>query len=691
MGKGGVGAVDPVGPVPVSAQPVDLALYASTNTGSVIDTLANAFDATWQDAPNQPGTFSFKLPLGDSAIAACTAGRVVRFSLNSTARFAGIIERPASGRIISESDEGGAEFVTIKGSGLISDLDWAKVLPAPPSKSPGTIADIFPPIDDRPMEWYGMDYDDSTGWEDSEELGTHGETSAVSPGLPGGMRVLGAKWIWLTGAADDFLFFREWVFLYEGFYCLDFCCYDAAVYLNGRRHPRNAAYNAEAERVEFTVLNSGYVLLAFEADLRDLNYDAGLVWQITEGQEGALVYASGSACQVYGTPDAVLTMSSDEVLNALADGHPSVSDWTFDFGAGLDTDSTSLTGTHSIAPRIGADSIGSVLKSLAELYIDTDTEATGKTLQIWSKGTHANTPTTTWVPAGSTAGAAAPDTVNMVDLEWEQMPAEFDALVVRYQDGPFTRPATLPSKPRFEYLGIPHVPFGAIAIDFADRLLDAFGGDRPVATFTQLRDMANADLPYVGYDKWSTMAVPTRDNINSTTSMPVASITAKMDSDGMLDDVIVECGSFFEDSGTRLRRWIDVSSRGGMHGLVQSAQGVYATNTQRTPGLNQTEVVLFDFVDGGDDTTAARTMPGKGFLHKLIARVDSAAGGTSSMDVTVAGTTVTLTGTTASGFQLLDFDEGLAIPYGPRTLATIDITAVGHRKITVYAAVSETR
>jgi hypothetical protein len=118
---------------------------------------------------------------------------------------------------------------------------------------------------------------------------------------------------------------------------------------------------------------------------------------------------------------------------------------------------------------------------------------------------------------------------------------------------------------------------------------------------------------------------------------------------------------------------------------------VYATNTQRTPGLNQTEVVLFDFVDGGDDTTAARTMPGKGFLHKLIARVDSAAGGTSSMDVTIAGTTVTLTGTTAAGFQLLDIDESLAIPYGPRTLATIDITTVGHRKITIYAAVSETR
>ena len=44
----------------------------------------------------------------------------------------------------------------------------------------------------------------------------------------------------------------------------------------------------------------------FEADLRDTNYDVGLVWQITEGQEGALVYASGSACQVLGDPDAVL-------------------------------------------------------------------------------------------------------------------------------------------------------------------------------------------------------------------------------------------------------------------------------------------------------------------------------------------------------------------------------------------------
>lgn len=670
---------------------VDLTLYGTSNTGASVAGLSNAFGARWQDPVNQYGTFEFKLPLGDSDIAQCTDGRVVRFGIGSD-RWAGIIEKPPSGNVISVADEGGAESVTIKGRGLASDLEWAKVLPAPPSKSPGTIADIFPPIDDRPMEWYGVDFDDSTGWEDSVELGTHGESSAVSPGLPGGMRVLGAKWIWLDGAADDFLIFREWVFLDEGFYCLDFCAYDAACFINGRRHPRNAAYNAEAERVEFTVINGGYIMLAFEADLRDpVGYDPGLVWQITEGQEGALVYASGSAMQVYSTPDPVLTMSADEVLNALKDGHPSASDWTFDFGSGLDSDGNSLSGTHAIAPRIGADSIGSVLRALSEIYIDFDVEASGKTLQIWDKGSHANTPTTTWVPAGSTAGNAAPDTVNMIGLDWDLLPAEFDALIVRYQDGPFTRPAILPTKPKFEYLGIPHVPSGAIAIDFADRLLDAFGGERPVATFTQLRDMADGDRPYVGYDKWSAIPVPTRDDLDSTTSMPVKAITCVMDEFGTLDDVTVECGNFYEDVGTRLRRWIDVSSRGGMHGLVQAAQGVYAATTQRTPGLNHTEIVLFDTMNQDDGATASRTMPGKGFVHKLIARVEDPSGGTTDVDVSIGGVVTNLTGTTGSGFQLLDIDEGLGIPYGPRTEAGLTMTTVGHAKVTIYAAVSETR
>ena len=51
--------------------------------------------------------------------------------------------------------------------------------------------------------------------------------------------------------------------------------------LAARAHPfqKNAAYNAEAERVEFTVLNGGYVLLAFEADLRRHRVDIVTIGQ----------------------------------------------------------------------------------------------------------------------------------------------------------------------------------------------------------------------------------------------------------------------------------------------------------------------------------------------------------------------------------------------------------------------------
>ncbi len=672
--------------------PVDLALYETTNTGSSLSTLAGAFGAKWHDIPNDKGEFRFELPLGDADVALCTYGRIVRFGLASAARWAGVIDFVGPTPIDERTE--GIESVLVSGYGLGVELDEAKTRPKPvASTAPGALADIFPPIDDRPFEWFGVDYDDSgSDWIDSTERGTHGESSAVSPGLPGGMRVLGAKWIWsadVTGPEDDFLFFREWVFLDPGFYCIDFCAYDAACYINGRRHPRNAAYNAEAERIELTVINGGYVLLAFEADLRDpTGYDEGLIWQITEGQEGALVYASGSDCQVYDTADAVLTMNAAEILLTLKTDHDALDDWTFDFTTTADSDSNSLTATSAVTARIGDDSLWDILLALSEVYIDFDVDPTGKTLHIWEKGTHPAASTMDLIAGGSTAAASG--FVNIKELSWEKRRAEFNALLVRYESGWFERPATLPANPRWHTLGIEHVASGATAIQFADAVLDALGVDQDTATIGLVQNLPADQLPYVGFDKWSIVDVPSDDDLDVTVALPVAQVVCSMDADGELV-TDVELGSFVEDKATRIQRWIARSTRGGLSGLVQMAQGVTRTQQQRTPGLNQTDIVLFDSVNATSGDSASRTMPGKGLLHKLRATVEDPTGGTSSVDVTIGGVTTTLTGTTGAGFALLDIDEGLSIPYDPRTVAVGDFTTVGHVKVTVYAAVSETR
>lgn len=671
---------------------VDLALYETTNTSTALSTLADAFAASWQDPPNGMGSFQFDLPYGHSDVAACTFGRVVRFGLAGSARFAGVITsvKPTP---IDEGAEGGGESVRISGKGLLLELDEAKTRAKPAgSDAPGAIADIFPPIDDRPMEWYGMDFDRSSGWVSATKRGDHGETGAVYPGLPGGMRVLGADWIWsadVSGPEDDFLFFYEWKYYDPGFYVMDFAAYDAAAFINGRRHPRNAAYG-EKERVEFSVLTAGYVLHCFEADLRDTNFDEGLIWQVTAGQDGALVHASSTSTKVYGTADAVLSMTAAEILLALKDDHDALDDWTFDFTASADSDSNSLASTAAVAARIGDDSLWDILVALSEVYIDFDVSATGKTLSIWEKGTHANTSTMDLVDGASTAGIAAPATVNLLSLEWEKRRAPFNALLVRYESGWFERPASLPTYPRWETLGVEHIASGATAIQFADAVLSTIGVDTEIATATIVRDWP--EIPYVDFDKWSTMDVPSDDDRNTTTAVPVKAITCRMDADGELDDVTVEFGSLIEDVGTRVQRWIARSTRGGLSGLVQMAQGVSRTQQQRTPGLNQTEIVLFDSVNAVSGDSASRTMPGKGLVHKLIARVEDPSGGTSSVEVTIGGATpVTLSGTTSAGFALMDIDEGLSIPYDPRTVATAEFTTVDHVKVTVYAAVSETR
>lgn len=668
------------------------ALYATTNTGSALSTLASAFGVEWEDPVNGKARFRFELPLGHADVALCTYGRVVRLGHDGAPElYAGVIDR-VDPTPISERREG-IESVLVSGDHIAVELDEAKTREKPGgSTAPGTIADIYPPIDDRWMEWYGMDYDDSSAieWVNSTERGTHGEASAVNPGLPGGMRVLGAKWIWSAdsvGREDDFQFFRRWVYLDAGSYVLDFACYDAAAYINGRRWPRNCALG-EKERAEFTVLNAGWVLLAFEADLRDTNFDEGLLWQLTLGEEGPVVHYSDSNTQIYYLPDAVLSMTAGGALLALKEDHPSLTDWTFDFTATTDSDSADLSDISAVSVRVGEDSLWDVLVALSEVYIDFDIDPSSKTLSIWEKGTHANTSTLDLIAGGTTAAASG--FVNIKELAWRGKRAPFNALLVRYEQGWFRRPSSLPSRPRYGSLGIPHVGSGAIAIEFADAVLAKVGTDVDVATIELVRNLPDAQMPGVGFDKWSVMDVPSKTDPNTTVATPVKSIGYTSDADGELT-VDIELGSYTEDVGTQIERWIARSTRGGLSGLVQMAQGVSSTVQQRPPVISQTEIVLFDSVNTPSGDSASRTMPGKGLVHKLIARVEDAAGGTSSVTVTINGVATVLSGTTGAGFAVLDYDEGLGITFDPRTVATAEFTTVGHTKITIYAAVSETR
>jgi hypothetical protein len=392
---------------------------------------------------------------------------------------------------------------------------------------------------------------------------------------------------------------------------------------------------------------------------------------------------------VYYLPDAVLSMTAGGTLLALKQDHPSLTEWTFNFTATTDSASADLSDISSVAVRVGEDSIWDVLVALSEVYIDFDVDVAGKTLSIWEKGTHGNTSTVDLIPGNSTAASSG--FVNIVELEWEKRRAPFNALMVRYEQGWFRRPASLPAKPRYHSLGIPHVGSGAVAIQFADAVLSKVGVDTEVATVTLVRDLPAGSVPYTDFDKWSTMDVPSSSDLNTTTAMPVKAITCKMDRDGELDNVVVEFGSLIEDIGTQIERWIARSTRGGLSGLVQMAQGVSSAVQQRPPKLTQTEIVLFDSVNASSGDSASRTMPGKGVVHKLIARVEDAAGGTSTVAVTINGVLTTLTGTTGAGFAVMDYDEGLGITFDPRTVATADFTTVDHTKITIYAAVSETR
>src|SRR5690606_26216375 len=104
----------------------------------------------------------------------------------------------------------------------------------------------------------------------------------------------------------------------------------------------------------------------------------------------------------------------------------------------------------------------------------------GRTLRPFVKGTAGGASTLELVAGYSTAGLADPDSVNVTDLEWDIPRPDFDALVVRWARGRFTRG----SGSRWGALDIGHITDLGTAQSIADGLLAL--ADARSATFAVL-------------------------------------------------------------------------------------------------------------------------------------------------------------------------------------------------------------
>jgi hypothetical protein len=671
---------------------VEARLFDAANSTQVA-ALSGAYDVQWQDVRNGLGNFSFKLALADADFPSLSFGLTFRGLINGTAKWAGVIEQFKPVPVDAGMED--IEAVEVSGRGLLQQLAECAVLQAPTAVAappPGAVAELSPPIDEREFEWYGLDFDDSDGasaynWVASTELATMGESSAVFPGLPAGMPAIGAKWIWTGSGTTEYRLFRQWVSVSAGPLCLDFASEDAGVYINGRRFGTNSAYQ-EKQRVEFEATSSGYILLAFEARIGVVaGGGQGLVWNLTVGPEGATVATSGSACYVYSQASSTPNMTVGGVMLAMKADHAALTGWTFDFTATAATDSASLTATSGIPLRIGDDSVFDALLQYSDVYADFDVAATGKTLKIWNKGDHDVASALALVVGNSTAGAADPTTVNVLQLEWDIRQASFDALLVRWSGGRFTWPATLPAVPRWRSLGLPNIASAALAETFATAFLANLGVNTFSPTFDFL-PTSSAQYPYTIFDKFSTLDVPLPSDLNTTAPQNVQAVTIQQDEDGMMK-VAVETGTLQESRATYLQRWINRSSRGGAGGQFYAAGQIVGENIARATSTTATDVILFSARNAASGDVSSRTSPQTGRINSLRLAGQGAAA-TSTVSVVINGNTYTLSGASGgTGYTVLDTDEAVLQTVNIRSVIALTATTVAHPSLDVIASYSE--
>lgn len=665
---------------------VEARLFNEANTSQVA-ALSGAYAVTWMDGPNMVGSFSFRLDLADSDTALVEPGLTFRGLLGGTAVWAGVVEfvKPVP---VEERREG-LEGVEVSGPGILADLASADVAPAPLNgPGPGVVAAIDPPIDDRWMEWYGVDFDDSADWVTADEYDLQGEASTIWPGMPAGMRPGIAYWIGPgSPGSSEYQLARQWIPVDPGPFCLDFAGYDVGVYVNGRRHQRNAAY-FEKERVEFEVLSSGYVLLAFEARWVS-GADPGFCWLATEGPDGPVIASSGSACYLYDTQSATPNMTANQVLFALKADHDTLDDWTFNFTGTADSASASVGATSGVSVRVGDDSLLTALEQFGDVYLDFDAGASGKVLSDWVKGTHANSSSLPLVAGASTAGEADPDAVNIRELEWETRRAPFTALRVRWAGGWFHWPDPLPTDPRFQPLGLQQISRLDVAQTFAEAYRAAVGVDVLSPAFAFLPVDAS-QWPYTAFDKWSTLELPSAADLDVPVGLAVAAIDVDSDDDGQAV-FTVEVGTLAEVYEERVQRWIARATRGGAGGQMHAAQAVERERPPRVPGTTMTNVPLLTSVavlESGYEQSFEFPMTGRVDALRLLGQ---GATGASDVEVFIDGVSVaTLSGSSGSdAYTLLDVDEAVGVPVTVRSVGRVVAGTVVHPKLDLSASMSE--
>ncbi len=671
---------------------------------STVATLTNAFDISFQVERNDVGSGSFRLDKRDPQRSLVAKGSVVQILLDGAPKFLGrigdenIVE-------VSESDEGveATEFDVVD---ILADWDFAVVrLSTVPQ------CDLVPTLDERIWNWASGEYNPYQlfeSWPKASAIANQGWGSTFYTGLPSGWTDGDAWFVWAsTGTAENadpgYCYFKDIFLVGAGRKVLDWAADNiGTLYVNGKKVQDGSDFRKK-QTYEFET-TAGFLTLAWEVlnvadDGPPGGNPGGLIFSMRDGSpEGDVLRRSGASgigantathLRMLEYPTAPPGHSIGAVIRLAAEQNAIIWDtWTLDFTDLLDTDGAAFPIVDELTFRLYEDSMLDVLKAAAQSWIDFRVDpGDGKVLKAYVKGTIANSVSIPLVTGYSSAGQAAPGTVNVFDLEWKITPPEYTALAVRYADGWIEvgegdRWGTL----RLEQYNDPDV-----AEAIGSQLLDLYDVDQETASFSFLPLDEPTDQPLFAFSTHDTWNIPGPLDHDSSTVQVITSIAVSQTDEGEVR-YDIEVGPPILDEIEWLERAIRRSGPGTMGGRANQAsvasgkQPFHNSAKPRSyaPGAGQSAHCIASAPSASERTSVAPNLfVGMVTSLRLIGQGGT---GTSTVSVSDGADTWVLSGT---GEGLVDFEPGINVTWTTGTIVTVDITAVGHEDLHVFADVAD--
>lgn len=380
---------------------VTVSVYDPTNTTEITPGgLVKSHDRKWNDPLSQPGSASVTVQNTDTQRAAMTFGRVLRWSINGTARFASLIEAKAVATVAPGEE---AEQVTkVDGRGTMARWEDFVVYPE------GGVGAV--PLGDTRTFNFASSYYDDTTWTAAVQIeqGT-GDPGGPRAGFPVGLPAEAETAWWIQSQANDVngsvpagdMYFRK-TYVSPGELVRIVVTADNAheLWLNGQlvevdSFDRAGGIGWAGVKTVDIYLPTGSHLFAVKVtnvagvDPNPSGFILAAIRLENAGSTyGATVLVSDSSWKALGYPASPPGFTPRRVLDILlteAKARGAVPELTLGASNAADSDLTPWPVAPDIAFRIGLNGL-EVLAQLAESYIDCAMSPTSMRLDVWVHG-----------------------------------------------------------------------------------------------------------------------------------------------------------------------------------------------------------------------------------------------------------------------------------------------------------------